>query len=37
MRPLHQAADSFLWPFEDRFDLAVGKVAHPAGHTATLG
>jgi hypothetical protein len=37
MRPVDQAADIVGRAFEDRFDPAVGQVAHPAGHTVPLG
>jgi len=37
VRPVEQAADIFGQALEDRFDPAVGQVAHPAGHAMLLG
>ena len=37
VRPVEQAADIFGWALEDRFDPAVGQVAHPAGDAVLLG
>ena len=37
VRPVDQAADIVGRAFEDRFDPAVGQVAHPAGHAVLLG
>ena len=37
MGPVHQAADLLIWPLEDCFDPAVGKVAYPSGHAVLLG
>ena len=37
MGPVDQAADSVGRPLEDRFDPAVGQVAHPARHAVLLG
>jgi len=35
--PVEQAADILGRALEDRFDPAVGQVAHPAGHAVLLG
>jgi hypothetical protein len=35
--PVDQAADILGRALEDRFDPAVGQVAHPAGHAVLLG
>jgi len=37
VRPVEQAADVLGEALEDRFDPAVGQVAHPAGHAVLLG
>jgi hypothetical protein len=37
VRPVDQAADILGRALEDRFDPAVGQVAHPADHAVLLG
>src|SRR5208282_2761801 len=37
VRPVEQGADILRRALEDRFDPAVGQVAHPAGHAVLLG
>ncbi len=37
VRPVDQVADVLGRALEDRFDPAIGQVAHPAGHAVLLG